>query len=87
MPIKTFNIAMDDDLLKKIDSAAKSELSSRSEYFRRLALNDLDKRLRWQELTKAGKKQPAPAEFDSHHEPINLSLRSILCQLQRFHCK
>ena len=40
MPIKTFNIAMDDDLLKKIDSAAKSELSSRSEYFRRLALND-----------------------------------------------
>ena len=68
MPIKTFNIAMDEDLLKKIDSAAKSELSSRSEYFRRLALNDLDKRLRWQELTKAGKKAGINMGIDSEDQ-------------------
>ncbi len=68
MPIKTFNIAMDDDLLKKIDSAAKSELSSRSEYFRRLALNDLDKRLRWQELTNAGKKAGINMGIDSEDQ-------------------
>ena len=68
MPIKTFNIAMDEDLLKKIDSAAKSELSSRSEYFRRLALNDLDKRLRWQELTNAGKKAGINMGIDSEDQ-------------------
>ena len=55
MATKTLNIAMDEQLLKKIDRAVKKDLGSRSEYFRRLALADLDRRNRWDELFSAGK--------------------------------
>lgn len=44
MATKTLNIALDERLLKKVDSLVKKEMASRSEYFRRLALADLEKR-------------------------------------------
>jgi metal-responsive CopG/Arc/MetJ family transcriptional regulator len=56
MASKTLNIALDDTLIKRIDKAVKKDLGSRSEYFRRLALADLDRRQRWDELFAAGNK-------------------------------
>ncbi len=56
MPTKTLNIALDENLIKKIDEAVKKDLGSRSEYFRRLALADLERRQRWNDLLSAGKK-------------------------------
>ncbi len=55
MATKTLNIAIDEDLLKEIDSAVKKDRGSRSEYFRRLALADLERRTRWERLMKTGK--------------------------------
>lgn len=55
MATKTLNIAIDEQLLKEIDRAVKKDLGSRSEYFRRLALADLDRRSRWDELFSTGK--------------------------------
>jgi metal-responsive CopG/Arc/MetJ family transcriptional regulator len=54
MATKTLNIAIAEDLLKEIDSAVKKDRGSRSEYFRRLALADLERRARWAQLMKAG---------------------------------
>ncbi len=56
MATKTLNIAIDEKLLKKIDSAVKKDMGSRSEYFRRLALADLERRQRWATLIDAGNK-------------------------------
>ena len=56
MATKTLNIALDETLIKKIDNAVKKDLGSRSEYFRRLALADLERRQRWEELSSAGNK-------------------------------
>lgn len=56
MATKTLNIAIDETLLKEIDAAVKKDLGSRSEYFRRLALADLERRSRWLQLMEAGKK-------------------------------
>lgn len=56
MATKTLNIALDESLVKAIDQAVKKDLGSRSEYFRRLALADLERRLRWDSLMKAGRK-------------------------------
>lgn len=56
MPTKTLNIALDEDLIIEIDKAVKKDLGSRSEYFRRLALADLDRRARWNQLFKEGQK-------------------------------
>jgi metal-responsive CopG/Arc/MetJ family transcriptional regulator len=50
MATKTLNIAIDEDLLKEIDSAVKKDKGSRSEYFRRLALRDLERRGQWKDL-------------------------------------
>ena len=44
MATKTLNIALDESLLKEIDQAVKKDMGSRIEYFRRLALNDLERR-------------------------------------------
>jgi metal-responsive CopG/Arc/MetJ family transcriptional regulator len=55
MATKTLNIAIDEQLLKDIDRAVKQDLGSRSEYFRRLALADLNRRNRWNELFSTGK--------------------------------
>ena len=56
MATKTLNIALDENLLKEIDATVKKDLGSRSEYFRRLALADLERRSRWAQLMNAGKK-------------------------------
>lgn len=47
MATKTLNIALDEQLIKEIDSAVKKDMGSRSEYFRRLALRDLQRRREW----------------------------------------
>lgn len=54
MATKTLNIAIDETLLKEIDAAVKKDLGSRSEYFRRLAMDDLERRRRWQVVLDAG---------------------------------
>lgn len=54
MATKTLNIALDESLLKDIDSAVKKDMGSRSEYFRRLALADLERRKRWAQLLTDG---------------------------------
>jgi len=56
MATKTLNIALDEKLLKDIDMAVKKDMGSRSEYFRRLALADLEKRKQWKELFDGGNK-------------------------------
>ncbi|HLA49205.1 MAG TPA: ribbon-helix-helix protein, CopG family [Candidatus Saccharimonadales bacterium] len=56
MATKTLNIALDEKLIKQIDKAVKKDMGSRSEYFRRLALDDLERRQRWEELFDAGNK-------------------------------
>ncbi len=56
MSTRTVNIAIDKKLLTEIDKAVKQDLGSRSEYFRRLAIADLDKRKRWKKLLSAGRK-------------------------------
>ena len=50
MATKTLNIALDETLIREIDQAVKKDLGSRSEYFRRLALRDLERRREWKEL-------------------------------------
>jgi metal-responsive CopG/Arc/MetJ family transcriptional regulator len=50
MATKTLNIALDEALIKDIDQAVKKDMGSRSEYFRRLALRDLERRKQWKEL-------------------------------------
>ena len=55
MATKTLNIALDEKLLTDIDKAVKLDMGTRSEYFRRLALADLERRKRWEELFIAGR--------------------------------
>lgn len=55
MATKTLNIAIDEKLLIDIDNAVKRDMGTRSEYFRRLALADLERRKRWDELFAAGR--------------------------------
>lgn len=55
MATKTLNIALDTQLLEDIDKAVKQDMGTRSEYFRRLALADLARRKRWEQLFAAGK--------------------------------
>jgi metal-responsive CopG/Arc/MetJ family transcriptional regulator len=55
MATKTLNIALDEKLLTDIDKAVKRDMGTRSEYFRRLALADLERRKRWEELFIAGR--------------------------------
>ena len=56
MATKTLNIALDETLLKEIDGAVKKDFGSRSEYFRRLALEDLERRREWTKLFDSGNK-------------------------------
>ncbi|HVC36335.1 MAG TPA: ribbon-helix-helix protein, CopG family [Candidatus Dormibacteraeota bacterium] len=53
MATKTLNLALDESLLKEIDQAVKKDMASRSEYFRRLALNDLERRRQWKSVLDA----------------------------------
>jgi metal-responsive CopG/Arc/MetJ family transcriptional regulator len=57
MAAKTLNIALDEKLLKEVDEAVKQDMASRSEYFRRLALADLNRRRRWANLLDASNKK------------------------------
>ncbi len=41
MSTKTINISLDDDLLKKVDKAAKAEYASRSDYIRQSLVRQL----------------------------------------------
>jgi len=50
MPTKTLNIALDENLLKEIDKTVKKDMGTRSEYFRRLALNDIERRKEWAQV-------------------------------------
>lgn len=50
MATKTLNIALDENLLKEIDKTVKKEMGTRSEYFRRLVQNDLERRREWKEV-------------------------------------
>ncbi|MEK7083923.1 MAG: hypothetical protein AAB932_01690 [Patescibacteria group bacterium] len=54
MATKTLNIALDEKLLKDVDVAARQDMASRSEYFRRLALTDLNRRRRWADVLDRG---------------------------------
>ncbi len=53
MATKTLNIALDERLIKDIDEAVKSDMGSRSEYFRRLAMKDLERRREWRQVLDA----------------------------------
>jgi metal-responsive CopG/Arc/MetJ family transcriptional regulator len=53
MATKTLNIALDESLLKEIDQAVKKDMGSRSEYFRRLVLNDLERCRKWKSVLDA----------------------------------
>lgn len=54
MSTKTLNIALDEQLIREIDSAVKKDMDSRSEYFRRLAIDDLERRREWKALFDRG---------------------------------
>lgn len=50
MATKTLNIALDENLIKDIDKAVRQDMASRSEYFRRLAIRDLQRRSEWKRV-------------------------------------
>jgi metal-responsive CopG/Arc/MetJ family transcriptional regulator len=56
MATKTLNIALDQELIQEIDAAVRKDMGSRSEYFRRLALDDLERRREWNKLFDRGNK-------------------------------
>jgi len=57
MSTKTLNIALDEKLLKEIDETVRKDMGSRSEYFRRLALNDLERRREWKQVLDTANKK------------------------------
>ena len=59
MATKTLNIALDESLIKAIDKAVNKDMGSRSEYFRRLALRDLERRNDWELLFGTSNKKGA----------------------------
>jgi len=72
MATKTLNIALDEKLLKDIDEAVKKDLGSRSEYFRRLALADLERRKQWKELFDTGNKKGQEMGITSEEQVYQL---------------
>lgn len=42
MPSQTFNISMDEELVKKLDEQARREYSSRSDFIRKAVINQLN---------------------------------------------
>lgn len=63
MATKTLNIALDERLLTKVDALVKKEMASRSEYFRRLALADLDRRETLTAILNVGNKRGETLSF------------------------
>jgi metal-responsive CopG/Arc/MetJ family transcriptional regulator len=72
MATKTLNIALDEKLLSAIDRAVKRDMGTRSEYFRRLALADLERRARWDELFAAGRAVGEKMGITSEEQVYNL---------------
>jgi len=70
MATKTLNIALDERLLKKVDSVVKKEMASRSEYFRRLALADLSRRETLEAILGAGNKKGKSLKFKSEAQAM-----------------
>lgn len=71
MATKTLNIALDEKLLKDVDRAARQDMASRSEYFRRLALADLNRRRRWAEVLDAGNAKGRSRNITSEEQVYN----------------
>ena len=72
MATKTLNIALDEKLLTDIDKAVKRDMGTRSEYFRRLALTDLERRRRWDELFVAGRAVGEKMGISSEEQVYNI---------------
>lgn len=72
MATKTLNIALPEELLKKIDTDVKRRYSSRSEYFRNLALKDLERKQRWDEIFSEGKKIGKKAGITSEQQVYDI---------------
>ena len=68
MATKTLNIALDESLIKAIDKAVTKDMGSRSEYFRRLALKDLQRRNDWELLFNSANKKGAEMGITSEEQ-------------------
>jgi metal-responsive CopG/Arc/MetJ family transcriptional regulator len=56
MTIQTFNIALPNDLVRKVDQVAKREYRNRSELIREALRIYLEDKVEWQEIFKLGEK-------------------------------
>lgn len=70
MATKTLNIALDERLLKKVDILVKKEMASRSEYFRRLALADLERRETIATILNTANKKGKSLKFKNEDEAL-----------------
>ncbi len=75
MATKALKIALDERLLKKVDFLVKKEMASRSEYFRRLALADLEKREVLATILDAANKKGKSLKFPN--EAVALAAMSL----------
>lgn len=82
MATKTLNIALDEKLIKEIDKTVTREMGSRSEYFRRLALRDLEKRREWKELFDGANKKGRKLGIDSQ-EKVDKTLDEYKIEKQK----
>ena len=72
MATKTLNIAIDENLLKQIDETVKKDMGTRSEYFRRLALSDLERRREWKELLDTSNAKGRSLGITSEEQVYNM---------------
>lgn len=70
MATKTLNLALDERLLKRVDALVKKEMASRSEYFRRLALADLDRRETLTGILDAANKKGKSLKFRDENDAM-----------------
>jgi metal-responsive CopG/Arc/MetJ family transcriptional regulator len=70
MATKTLNLALDERLLKRVDALVKKEMASRSEYFRRLALADLDRRETITSILDAANKKGKSLKFKDENDAM-----------------
>lgn len=54
MATKLITLELDENLLAEIDLVVKNGPGSRSEYFHRLAIADLERRAHWNQLMNSG---------------------------------
>jgi metal-responsive CopG/Arc/MetJ family transcriptional regulator len=72
MATKTLNLALDEQLLLQVDAAVKDDMGSRSEYFRRLAIQDLQKRREWRMLFDSSNAKGKELGFTSEQQVYDL---------------